>query len=96
MQTSYLSKATEFVLNLQSVRIRQIVLILFNIILLKDQIVGKNMLWPTETLLIWFLVYYYVKLPTPDLDREGYSTLDAKFDVYKMFAKFMYVTFFLI
>ena len=87
---SYLSQATEFLLNLRSVKIRQIVLILSKIILLKDQIVCKNMLRPTETILIWFLAYYYIKLPTPGLDRERCSTLDiVKFDVYKMLAKYM-------
>ena len=78
VQTSYLSKATEFLLNLHSVKIRQIVLILSTIILLKDQIVSKNMLLPTETLLIWLLAYYYVNLPTPGLDRERCSTLDSQ------------------
>ena len=78
MQTSYLSKATEFLVNLHAVKIRQIVLILSKTIVLKDQIVSKNMLRPTETLLIWFLVCYDVKLRTPGLDRERCSALDSQ------------------
>ena len=72
-------KATEFLLNLHLVKIRQIVLTLSKIILLKDQIVSENMLRPTETLLIWFLAYYYVNLPTLGLDRERCSLLDNQF-----------------
>ena len=78
VRTSCLSKATEFLLNLHSVKIRQIVLILSKITLLKDQIVSKNMLRPIETLLIWFLDHYYAKLPTPGIDRERCSTLDSQ------------------
>ena len=78
MRTSCLSKATEFLLNLHSVKIRQIVLILSKITLLKDQIVSKNMLRPIETLVIWFLDHYYAKLLTPDIDRERCSTLDSR------------------
>ena len=93
MRTSCLSKATEFLLNLFSVKIRQIVLILSKITLLKDQIVSKNMLRYMETLLIWFLDHYYAKLPTPGIDRERCSTLASKFDVYKIFVKYTCVTF---
>ena len=78
VRTSCLFKATEFLLNLHSVKIRQIVLILSKITLLKDQIVSKIMLRPIETLLIWFLDHYYSKLPTPDIDRERCSTLDSQ------------------
>ena len=78
VQTSYLSKATEFLMNLHSIKLRQIVLILSKTKILKDQIVSKNMLRPTETLLIWFLACYYVKLRTPGLDRECCSTLDSQ------------------
>ena len=78
VQTSYLLKATKFLLNLHSVKMRQIVLMFFKIIILKDQIVSKNMLRLTETLLIWFLACYYVKLPTPGLDRERCFTLDSQ------------------
>ena len=78
VQTSCLSKATEFLLNLHSVKIRQIVLILSKITLLKDQIVSKNMLRPIETLVIWFLDHYYAKLLTPGIDRERCSMLDSQ------------------
>ena len=78
VQTSCLSKATEFLLNLHSVKIRQIVLILSKITLLKDQIVSKNMLRPIETLVIWFLDHYYAKLLTRGIDRERCSTLDSQ------------------
>ena len=77
-QTSCLSKATEFLLNLHSVKIRQIVLILSKITLLKDQIISKNMLRPIETLLICFLDHYYAKLPTAGIDKESCSTLDSQ------------------
>ena len=82
-------------MNLHAIKIRQIVLILSKAIILKDQIVSENRLRPTETLLIWFLACYYLKLRTPGLDRERCSTLNSKCDVYKMCAKYMYVTFFL-
>ena len=78
MQTSYLSRATEFLVNLHAVKIRQIVLILSKTIILKDLIVSENMLRPTETLLIWFLACYYLKLRTPGLDRERCSMLNSQ------------------
>ena len=94
VRTSCLSKATVFLLNRHSVKIRQIVLILSKITLLKDQIVSKNMLRPIETLLIWFLDHYNAKLPTPGIDRERCSTLDSQvWCLQKIFVKYMCVTF---